>query len=305
MFDANLLWGGEDRVATKAPAILSPSSRRAQTSLLSRPERKLLDRLCAHMPRAVTPDWLTGVGFAGAVLVFAGYATSRIEPAFLWLATFGIILNWFGDSLDGSLARYRRIEKSSYGYFIDHSVDTISILLILLGLGLTSYIRLETALLALVGYLMMCIYVFLLNHVTGKFQLSFIAIGPTELRISLIVTNVFMYSFGGISVLIGREIFSYYDIALSISATFLVCLYVMNIVKTTRQLRREDALALRQQPALTADGFEERLERGSPGDPHSCGFECPRSVCAHLPAAAIPLAREGATRPKRRLGHRY
>ena len=225
------------------PGIEAPSIR-IQTNIMARQERNLLTWLCKHMPGAVTPDRLTAVGLIGAVIVFVGYLASNVHPGFFWLATFGIVVHWFGDSLDGSLARYRRIERSRYGYFIDHSTDAVAVLLMLVGLGLSPHIRLEMALFALLGYLLMCIFVFLFDHVTGNFQMSFLALGPTELRLIVIFLNSVMYSVGTWDVVIGRETFSAYDLFLGGCAVCLFCLYVMNVWKMAQRLRREDLPAL-------------------------------------------------------------
>jgi phosphatidylglycerophosphate synthase len=206
------------------------------------------------MPSAVTPDQLTGVGVLGAAIVFAGYLASNIDPAYLWLATFGCVLNWLGDSLDGSLARYRQIERLRYGYFLDHSTDAISILLIMLGLGLTNYVRLDVALFALLGYFMLCIHVFLRNHVTGHFQLSFVALGPTEMRIALIGINSSMYFAGSSKTEILGQTLSCYDFILFGHGAAFVCLFIANMLKTVRQLQRESAVP---PVSLTAARFRE------------------------------------------------
>src|ERR1019366_8927020 len=105
-------------------------------------------------------------------------------------------MHWFGDSLDGSLARYRRIERPRYGHFLDFSVDVISSLMIMLGVGLSAYVRLDVALFALVGYYMLWLFVLLNCQVSRNLQLSFLAAGPTEFRLVLIGLNCWMY-FGG------------------------------------------------------------------------------------------------------------
>jgi phosphatidylglycerophosphate synthase len=232
-----ILFRDEDLSEVAAPSI------RTQTNILAQKERDFLNWLCMRMPSAITPDRLTGIGFVGAVIVFTGYVASLIHPAFFWLATLGLVVQWFGDSLDGSLARYRRIEKSRYGYFLDHSVDAVSIFLILMGLGLSPYIHLDMALFALLGYLMMCVFVFLSDHVTGNFQLSFLALGPTELRIVLIVVNSLMYFVGDLKIVIGHATFSAYDLSLCGSGMCLVGLYIVCILKVARRLRWEEALA--------------------------------------------------------------
>src|SRR3546814_4232150 len=90
---------------------------RIQENVLASSERRLLTWLCAHMPAWVTPDVLTATGMVGALAIFVGYAASGLSPAWLGVALIGYVIQWFGDSMDGSLARYRRIERPSYGYF--------------------------------------------------------------------------------------------------------------------------------------------------------------------------------------------
>jgi archaetidylinositol phosphate synthase len=193
------------------------------------------------MPRVITPDWLTGIGVIGASTAFIGYLASRINPAFFWLATLGLVVNWFGDSLDGSLARYRQIERPRYGYFIDESADTISIFLIIIGLGLSAYVRLDMAMLALVGYFMMFIHVILCIQVTGRHHLTFLSLGPTEMRLGLIIVNTWMY-FGGHlkGITVGSRTFSPYDLVLFGDATIFICLFLVNMMKVVLLLKRED-----------------------------------------------------------------
>lgn len=225
---------------------------RIQKNILARLERDLLNWLCPHMPRAVTPDRLTGLGVVGAAIVFTGYVASQFELAFLWLATFGFVVHWFGDSLDGSLARYRRAERPRYGYFLDHSVDAVCNLMIMVGVGLSPFIRLDVALFALLGYFMLCMYVFLHNHVSGSFQLSFLGLGPTELRLAMIGINCWMYLEGGSQMLIGGAEFSSYDFALCGAGVVFVALFIVNLLKVAQKLRIEDSRLDPRAPIATA-----------------------------------------------------
>ena len=109
------------------------------------------------MPAWMSPDLLTLIGILGAVIIFAGYALTKVNSIFVWLASIGFVVNWFGDSLDGTLARYRKIERPKYGFFVDHTVDAFSQLLIFVGLGLSIYVSFSVAALALTGYLLMII----------------------------------------------------------------------------------------------------------------------------------------------------
>ena len=157
-------------------------AQRIQSNVLAAGERRLLIWLCARMPPWVTPDFLTGLGFVGAISVFLGYALSVWHPAWLWLAIAGYGIHWFGDSLDGSLARYRQIERPAFGYFIDHSTDALANLIAMAGLGLSIYVDLDVALFTLAGYLLLSIHAFLAARVVGEIRLSYLAGGPTELR---------------------------------------------------------------------------------------------------------------------------
>lgn len=209
---------------------------RIQQNLLAAGERRLLNWLCAHMPVWVTPDLMTTVGFVGSLTIFAGYALSVLSPIWLWLAVAGYFINWFGDSLDGSLARYRKIERPEYGYFIDHSIDAFSNMLIMLGLGLTPYIRFDVALFTLVGYLLLSIHTFLAARVIGEFKLSYLAAGPTELRIILIAITIFMFASGT-----GPDLWNNLtglDMFVGISGVILILLFIIQTVSTAMKLQK-------------------------------------------------------------------
>jgi archaetidylinositol phosphate synthase len=156
-------------------------------------ERPVLQWLCARMPAWVNPDILTVIGVFGGFLIALGYWLSNYDRNFLWLSDFGLAVNWFGDSLDGSLARYRKIERFKYGYFVDHTVDTVTQTMICVGLGLSPFIDFNYAMLALVGYLQLGILTYVNTAVTGVFKISYGKIGPTEIRILIICINAVFY----------------------------------------------------------------------------------------------------------------
>jgi phosphatidylglycerophosphate synthase len=141
------------------------------------------------MPRWVTPDVLTWIGIIASILIFLSYALTNVSRYFLLLASFGFILNWFGDSLDGTLARYRHIERPRYGFLVDHYVDAISVVLIFIGLGLSPYVDLVVACMGAIAYLLLSIMVYLITYVTGVFQITNAKIGPTEVRLLAILAN--------------------------------------------------------------------------------------------------------------------
>jgi len=162
---------------------------RIQTSVLNSLEKKVLVWLAERQPGWMTSDILTYIGTFGAILIAAGYILSAWNINFLWLSTSGFIINWYGDSLDGTLARVRKTQRPIYGYYIDHTVDAINEVIIFVGIGLSGLIHLEIALLALVMYLLMTINVSINAHLKKEFRLTYAKMGPTEFRIIMIVIN--------------------------------------------------------------------------------------------------------------------
>jgi phosphatidylglycerophosphate synthase len=126
--------------------------------------------------------------------VAAGYGLSLRHPGWLWLASAGLVLNWFGDSLDGTLARVRQIERPKYGYYLDHMVDAINTAIIGAGIGLSPYVSLPVALLLVILYLCLSINVYLESSVFGQFDLGFGIFGPTEVRILLVLANAGLFA---------------------------------------------------------------------------------------------------------------
>lgn len=170
--------------------------KRVNDILLGPLERPALQWLAVRMPAWITPDICTAIGVLGTVFISLGYILSNADRNFLWLASFGFVVNWFGDSLDGTLARYRHIERPKYGFFIDHTIDTFCQVMIFLGMGLSPYISFNVASLALIGYLTLGILAYVRIAVAGEFQLSYGRLGPTEIRVLAILLNTSMYFVG-------------------------------------------------------------------------------------------------------------
>lgn len=185
-----------NKVPASAASPQSSPITRVQENLLARGERRLLNWLCARFPAWVTPDMLTMVGMLGAFMVFAGYVASNIGAQWLWLAIAGYVVQWFGDSTDGSLARWRKIERPRYGYFLDHSCDGLATTLVVVGIGFTPHVAMEFALVALAGYLLLSIHAFLSVRVLGELKLSYLNAGPTELRFILVAFTLAMMAVG-------------------------------------------------------------------------------------------------------------
>lgn len=217
---------------------LSTPPTRHQNNFLAVNERKLLTWICAHMPRLVTPDMLTLLAFFSAAIVCVAYWLSNFDSDWLWLAVTGYVGHWFGDSLDGSIARYRKIERPSYGYFIDHSSDGLTTLMMLGGFGLSPYVRVDVALFAVVAYLLLSIHSFLLAKVSGDFPMSHAGMGPTEARILLITLTIAMYFFGNWPGAIGT--FSIFDIIFIALTCVLLLMFVTGTARAGRKLAWRD-----------------------------------------------------------------
>ena len=219
---------------TTTPAAGAP--RRIQQNILARGERRLLNWICPRLPAWVTPDQLTTLGFLGAVMVAAGYVLSWYESEWLILSLVGYVVNWFGDSLDGSLARWRRIERPSYGYFLDHSIDAAGTLLMIGARGVSPYLRVDVALMAVIGYFLLSIHSFLAAKVVGEFRLSYLAGGPNELRLMLMAMTVAMPIIGP-GLVLGTP-FSAFDLFALVVASILVALFIVQTSATARMLRQ-------------------------------------------------------------------
>jgi phosphatidylglycerophosphate synthase len=166
---------------------------RVNDTVLAPLERTALQWLCKQMPVWMTPDILTAIGLIGGLVMAAAYWLCNTHKNFLWIVDLGLLINWFGDSLDGSLARYRRIERFKYGYFVDHTVDITTQTIVLLGLGVSPFVHFNCALLALAGYLLLGILTYINTAVSGVYKISYGKIGPTEVRVFLLGLNAIFY----------------------------------------------------------------------------------------------------------------
>jgi len=208
--------------------------------LLGPLERPAIAWLVRHLPSWVTSDHLTLLGLLAAVLIGVSYWLTNFDTRYLWLANLGFLLNWFGDSLDGSLARYRKLERPKYGFFIDHTVDIISEMSIFIGIGLSPYVDFEIALIALVGYLCMSNLVYITTSVKGEFKISYSSLGPTEARVIAMIANTIVFFIGNpmISLPIGE--FFLYNLFLIAVICLLFFFFLYTTITQAIELERKD-----------------------------------------------------------------
>jgi phosphatidylglycerophosphate synthase len=225
-------------------------------------ERPALRWLAAHMPPWVTPDLLTAVGVLGGLIIFSGYWLTGLNRNFLWLVNLGFVINWVGDSLDGTLARYRHIERPVYGFYIDHVVDAYVEIMIVLGLGLSPYVRFDLACLALIGYLLLSVLVYVRTCVKGEFVISYGKLGPTEVRLIIIAANILVFIIGNPTLTLGSLTLSIYDWLVIL---ILFIMYTIAILTTATQARQLARLDAEQKKKLAGLPGGESIQNCKPG----------------------------------------
>ncbi len=192
---------------------MSAEHERKAEFLLARLEKRVLLWLAARLPERMLPDHLTAIGIVGSTLVGAGYLLSNRNEDWLLLACAGLVINWFGDSLDGTLARFRHIERPRYGFYLDHLTDAYSTIAIGVGLGLSPYMIVAIGMAIVIAYLVLSINVYLETHVFGRFAASYGTFGPTEARIMLIVLNLTALTLGPMTFTVSGLAFTMFDLA--------------------------------------------------------------------------------------------
>ncbi len=213
---------------------------RVNNILLGPLERPALKWLAARMPVWVTPDGLTGLGMAAAVLIFFSYTLTNLDKNFLWLASLGFLLNWFGDSLDGTLARFRKIERPRYGFFIDHTLDAFAEVLVFLGIGISPYVDFNIACLALISYMLLSILVYIATYVNGVFRISYIRLGPTEMRLIAILANTVVYFLGNPVLRLPFGGLSFYNLLALFLALLFFGAFIVVTLQQAAELAKED-----------------------------------------------------------------
>ena len=229
-------------------------SRRIQTSLLNATEKKCLVWLAERMPAWVSSDMLSAVGFLGSLMIAAGYILSNYNINWLWFCSLGFVVNWFGDSLDGTVARVRKTQRPIYGYYLDHTLDAINEVVMFTGAGLSVLLHnFPLALLVLVMYLLLTLNVSMNAHLKSEFKLTYASLGPTEFRIVMILVNTafifvrplreftteltlfgFPFSFGAL------------DIVALLVLLFLVLVYATSVLKDLKEYGKRDPLPKRK-----------------------------------------------------------
>jgi phosphatidylglycerophosphate synthase len=230
--------------ATRNPAIDSSptlefkNATRQQTSLLAPLERMCLRWLARKMPLWVKPDHLTLLGFAAMLAAGVCYALSKWWAPSLLIVNLFIALNWFGDSLDGTLARARNKQRPRYGFYVDHIIDSFGAVFLLCGLGLSAYMSWSVAFVALIAFLLLSIELYLASYTIGTFKLSHYKFSPTELRVLLVVGNVRAFLHPTAHVFGGE--YRLFDVGAVIAVVLMSVILIISVVRNTITLYRAE-----------------------------------------------------------------
>ena len=219
-----------------APEVLSTfkTAERAHTSFLAAAEKRALIAIAGRLPAWVNSDHLTGLGFLSLVAAGACYWLSSSHPLALIATIPLLVLNWFGDSLDGTLARVRNQQRPRYGFYVDHILDAIGSLFLMSGLALSGLMTPAVAYAFLIVYLLLSIEIYLATYTIGKFHLSHWSFGPTELRILLIAGNLF--ALNRRDAILGPYHFLLFDAGFVTGTVALAIILIQATVRHTRDL---------------------------------------------------------------------
>jgi len=215
-------------------------AKREQTSILAPLERAALRGLARRMPLWVNSDHLSLLGLVAMFMAGLCYAASGKNPLMLHLVNLFIFLNWFGDSLDGTLARYRDRQRPRYGFYVDHIIDTFGALFFIFGLALSGFMSERVAAALLIVFLMLAINSYLAAYALGVFKISQWKLGPTEMRLALIIGNLYLVH-SSHTHLFGRR-FLLFDVGGVVAIVAMAIMLVFSSIKNTHALYQLERL---------------------------------------------------------------
>jgi archaetidylinositol phosphate synthase len=226
-------------IAARDAASFTPA-RRVNQSLTASLEKRALEWMAHRAPRSLTSDQLTALGLAAQIAAGAAYVLARETRYALLLVNLCLVLNWFGDSMDGTLARARNQQRPRFGFYVDHMVDILGATALMCGLGLSGLVHWPVAVAMLIGFLLLAGESYLATYTLSRFELSQGIFGPTEIRILLIIGNLALLH-SPYATVFGYK-WLLFDIGGVIAAT---CMFAMTLFITARhtaQLYREEPL---------------------------------------------------------------
>ncbi len=214
------------------------AAEREHTSVLAAAEKRTLIKIAGSLPMWLNSDHLTALGFVSLLAAGASYWYASVNKYALIAVIGFLVLNWFGDSLDGTLARVRNKQRPRYGFYLDHILDSIGMFFLISGIALSGYMSPAVAFAFLTAYLLLSIEIYLATYAIGKFHLSYWRFGPTELRILLSIGNLVVLSHPNARIL-GQE-YLLFDVGFAVGTVALAVILIQATVKHTIQLYKEE-----------------------------------------------------------------
>jgi len=216
-------------------------AKREQNGMLASAEHHALQWMAARLPSWIHSDHLTSLGLLAMLAAGAAYACSRSNNLFLHAVNGCLLLNWVGDSLDGTLARYRNRQRPRYGFYVDHILDTFSMSFLFGGLALSGYMSPQVVAFVLIAYFMLCINVYLATYTLGTFRISFGRFSPTELRVLLGIGNLALLFKPTVHILGGNYLL--FDIGGTIAAVLMVGILITSTARNIQVLYNAERLS--------------------------------------------------------------
>lgn len=220
---------------------------RIQTSIFNGLEKRILVWMAERQPRWVSSNLLSFIGFIGAVVIAAGFILSDKNINYLWISSLGLLINWYGDSMDGTLARVRNTQRPVFGYYLDHILDGVNESIMFIGAGVSALMHLPLALFVLLLYLLLTINVSINAHLRREFKLTYLKMGPTEFRIAIVIANTIMIFSDKVRNFIWEiEIFNHqialtsFDCLALVLIILLLFIFAVNVVSDLRYYNRVD-----------------------------------------------------------------
>lgn len=217
------------------------NAERVQQTLATAAEKKALRWLAVRMPSWVNSDHLTLLGFVAQFLVGVCYWLASFDNRWLLVVNGFLALNWFGDSLDGTLARFRNRQRPRYGFYVDHIIDSFGAVFLCTGLALSGYMGPMVAMAMMTAFLMLSIETYLATYCLGKFNLGHFLFGPTEIRIILAIGNVALLWKPHVHFL--GSIHPLFDVGGVIASVGMFFMLVVSAIRHTVTLYREERLS--------------------------------------------------------------
>jgi archaetidylinositol phosphate synthase len=214
--------------------------RRELTSLTAAAEKRLLVWLAARTPAAVNSDHLTLLGLLAMAGAGACYALAGRHGVWIHGVNACLVLNWLGDSLDGTLARVRNHQRPRYGFYVDHLVDALGALFLLVGLAASGLASERVAVALLVAYYFLSLNIYLAACSLGVYKISYGAVGGTELRILLMVVNLLALSWPRVT--IAGRVLLLFDLLGGLAALGVAAIALRSAAQVTKRLYDEERL---------------------------------------------------------------